>query len=185
MANFFKNYVALFIFSGLLFAFAVLTLPPLKLPMINFILAFGLVSYLTLFLFGKLSRARGVMFLVLLIEFVIISLIAAGLVLGQFELIKIDGVCRIVGISLWIHSTATLIGEYHAACIKSHRRAPAYLFALHLSLSSFGIYIFASPIISDRTIAWIASGLAFALGALSLIFAIIYAAKRNKTEKIA
>jgi hypothetical protein len=50
MANFFKNYVVLFIFSGLLFAFGILTMPPLKLPVINFVLAIGLFAYLALFL---------------------------------------------------------------------------------------------------------------------------------------
>jgi hypothetical protein len=180
MANFFKNYVALFIFSGLLFAFGILTLPPLKLPVINFVLAIGLFAYLALFLFGKLSRAKGVMFTVLLVEFVLISLIATGLLLSQASLIKINGVCRVVGISLWIHSAASMIGEFHAASVKMHRRTPIYIFALHLGLSSFGIYIFAAPFISDKTIAWIASAISFALGALCLIFAIIFAARGKK-----
>ena len=180
MANFFKNYVALFIFSGLLFAFGILTLPPLKIPVINFVLAFGLLAYLALFLFGKLSRARGAMFTVLLVEFVIISLIAAGLLLSQVSLIKINGVCRVVGLSLWIHSTASMIGEYQAATVKIHRRTPMHIFVLHLSLSSFGVYIFAAPFISDKTIAWIAALLSFALGALCLIFAIIFAARGKK-----
>ena len=119
MAKIFKNYVALFVFSGLLFALGVLTLPPLKLPVINFILAFALIAYLAFFLFGKLSNARGLMFPVLLAEFVIISLIAAGLLLSQFKLIEIDGVCRIVGISLWIHSFSIKLSDI-GICFKAY-----------------------------------------------------------------
>lgn len=179
MAKLFKNYVALFIFSGFLLVTGVLTLPPLRLPVIKLILAIGLFLYLALFLFKKLREARSVMFLVLLIEFVIISLIAAGLVFSQFELIKIDGVCRITGLSLWIHATGAMIGEYHAALTRA-KRTPLYVFALHIALLSFGAYTFAAPFVSDKTISWIASALSFALAVLFLIFAIIFASARKK-----
>ena len=174
MAKLFKNYVALFVFSGLLFIFGVIALPPLK------ILALGLLAYLSLFLFKKLSGAYSVMFVVLLSEFVIISLISAGLILSQFELIAIDGVCRVIGLSLWIHSLAALIGEYHAAYVRSARRTPPYVFVIHLALASFGMYMLASPFLSDTTISWIVSVTAFISGSLSLIFAIIFASSKRK-----
>ncbi len=182
MAKLFRNYVALFIFSGLLLALGVITLPPLNLPVINFILAVGLVAYLALFLFKKLSAARGVMFVVLLTEFVIISLIAAGLVLQQFKIINVSGVSRIVGLSLWIHSAGTMIAEYHAAYVRNANRAPLYVFALHLALASFGVYMFAKPIVSDEIIAWIVAVSALALGVATLVLAIVTASKKGKKK---
>ena len=183
MAKLLKNYVALFIFSGLLLAFGVITLPPLELPVINFILALGLIAYLVLFLFKKLSHARGVMFVVLLVEFVIVSLIAAGLVLQQFKLINISGVCRTVGLALWLHSLGALIAAYHAAYVRSARRTPPYIFALHLAFVSLGVYMFASPFISDLIVTWIVSIASLTFGVLALIFAIIFAARSGKKKK--
>ena len=182
MTKLFKNYVALFIFSGILIALGVLTLPPLELPVINFILAIGLVAYLALFLFKKLSHARGVMFVVLLVEFVIISLIAAGLVLQQFKIINVSGVSRIVGLSLWIHSAGAMIAEYHAAYVKNIKRAPLGVFSLHLGLASFGVYMFAKPLVSDEIIAWIVAVSALALGVAALVLAIVTAAKKSKKK---
>jgi len=180
MTRLLKNYTALFVFSGLLLAFGVITLPPLKIPVINFMLAVGLLAYLALYLFKRLASARGVMFVVLLSEFVIISLIAAGLLLQQFKLIDISGVCRILGLSIWIHSAGALIGEYHAAYVRSAIRTPLYVFALHLALATLGVYAFAAPFVSDEWIAWLLSVTSLALGILALVFAIIFATRKSK-----
>ena len=182
MAKILKNYVLLFIFSGLLLALGVITLPPLKLPVIKFILAIGLVLYLALFLFKRLSGPRGVMFVVLLVEFVIISLIAAGLVLQQFKIIDESGVSRIVGLSLWIHSAGAMIAEYHSAYVRGAKRTPIYVFAIHLALASFGVYMFAKPLVSDEIIAWIVAVSALALGVAALVLAIVTASKKSKKK---
>lgn len=183
MSKLFKNHIALFIFSAILFAFGVLTLPPLELPVINFILALCLLAYLALFLFKRLSSSRGVMFVVLLVEFVIISLVAAGLVLQQLKIINVSGVCRTVGLALWLHSAGALIAAYHSAYVKNANRTPPYVFAINLGLASIGVYMFAAPFISDELVLWILSITAFVLGISALVFAIIFASKKSKKNR--
>ena len=183
MAKLFKNYVFLFGLSAMLFGLGIIAMPPLKLPFIKLILALGLIFYLAFFLFKRLSRSAGAMFTVHLMEFVIISLISAWLILGQLKLINIGELSSVLGFSLWIRSSSALIGEYCASYSRKPRRAP-YVFVLYLALSSFGIYIFSSPILSESFIAWLASLSSLAFGASALVFAIIFAAKEKKKEEI-
>ena len=181
MAYFFKNYVFLFVFSGVLLGLGVLVLPPLNLPVTKLILAVWLSLYLSLFLFKRLARASGVIFTVLLAEFVIISLISAWLMLGQLNIAEVGALSSLLGFSLWIRSSSALIEEYNAAYSRRSRRSP-YIFLLYLSLASLGIYSVAAPPISDLAIAWLVSIASFTLGAVALVFAIIFAAKSRKND---
>ena len=183
MANLFKNYIFLFIFAGLLFAMGTLSLPPLKLPLLKLIIATALVFYLVFFLYKRLSRSIGVMFIVFLIEFVTISLISAGLILAQLRLINTGALSSVLGFTLWVRSVSALIGKYDIAYTNRLSRSP-YIFALYLGLASFGIYVFASPIISDTLVSWLTSLASFTFGTLALVFAIISVAKAKKSKKI-
>ena len=180
MTKLFKNYVFLFIFSGVLLALGVLTLPPLKLPIVKSLVAAWLLIYLVFFLFKRLSASYGVTFLIILSEFIVISLFAAGLFLGQFKVINFDGLCRILGATLWVHAVSVLIREYYATYVGKPRCVPPYIFVLYLGLATLGMYAAAAPFLSDTVITWAASTFTLAVGTLSLILAIVYASNSKK-----
>lgn len=181
MTKLFKNYVFLFVFSGVLLTLGMLSLPPFKLPVVNSVLAVWLLVYLVFFLFKKLSQSYGVMFLILLSEFVVISLIAAGFILGQFKLIKTDGLCSILGLTLWVHSISALISGYYATYVGKPRCIPPYIFLIYIALTTLGVYTFADPYLSDTVVTWIASIFSLSVGVVSLIFAIVFAANGKKS----
>ena len=183
MAKLFKNYIALFIFAFILAALGVISLPVVLGDLIiDLILALALIAYLILFLFDRLSASSGASFVIFLSEFVTIALIAAGLLLGQFKIINVLGVCRVIGLSIWIHTSGVAIESYIEAYRRQSKKIKPYAFAIYLSLSSIGVYMLASPFISNKAVAYIISGISFALSILTLTLGIIRAAK-NKTQK--
>ncbi len=184
MQKLFKNYIVDFILAALLIALGVLMLPVLfGNEIINVILAVGLLAYVVIFLFGKLTRRRGIRFVVILVEFVVITVIAVGLVLQQFKVINISGVCKIVGACIWLHGVCSLLGEYFTVAVKDGKRCPPYLFALHIALVTLGTYMFAAPFFSDETIAWILAIGFMALGAALIALGIVFIPKKKKKKK--
>ncbi len=184
MKKVFNNYIVDFILALLSIALGVIMLPVLfGLDIINIILAIGLVLYLALFLFGRLTRRRGAMFVIILLEFMVVAVIATGLVLQQFKIFNISGVCQIIGLVLWLHSAGMLMGEYFTARAKDAKRTPPYIFALHILLVSLGTYMFAAPFISDELIAWIISIGLMTLGVALIALAIYLLPKKKKSSK--
>ena len=183
MTKLFKNYVFLFIFSGITLALGVLSLPPIKLPVVKSVIATWLLVYLVFFLFKRLSSAYGRTFLIVLSEFVVISLIAAGLFLAQFGVIKAEGLMRIIGFTLWVHAICVLIREYYSTYVGKPRSAPPYVFISYIALLSVASYTIAAPFVSDLVVTWVISSLTLAAGVTSLIFAIIYATSGQKSLK--
>ncbi len=184
MPKIFKNYIVDFILAAILIALGVVMLPVLfGLDIINIILAIGLLLYLALFLFKRITKRRGAMFVIILVEFMIVAVIATGLVLQQFKIFNISGVCKILGLVLWVHSAGMLLGEYFNAKNKDAKTCPPYLFALDIALLTLGTYMFAAPFASDELIAWIVAITLMSLGAALIALAIYYIPKKKKTAK--
>ena len=178
MRKIYKNYIFDIIMAVVSLILGILMLPPIGLgqKMLSVMLALTLVGYLVIFLFDKARRARGTSFVLILVEFAVISLIAVGLFLQQFKVFgEANVICPTIGIVMWLRGIVVNVSMYVSASSikKSKYNLPEFL--LCILFSTLGVYLFAKPITSDLVITWILCGFllfcALVFGALALLFA--------------
>ena len=167
----------------------IIMLPPIGLgqQILSVMLAITLIAYLVMFLFDKARRARGTSFVLILIEFTVISLIAVGLILQQFKIFgETNVVCPTIGIVMWLRGIVVNVSMYATASSvkKSKYNLPEFL--LCIIFSTLGVYLFAKPITSDLVITWCLCGFLFfcalVFGGLALLFAPIGKHKRDNDQ---
>ena len=150
---------------------------------LDILLAITLAAYLAIFLFGKLRATKGAMFVLTIIEFVLIAVIAVGLVFQQFKLISISSVCQTIGIVLWLRGVVMALGMYFSALSDKKPQSNIPRFVLALVLISGGALLVASPIVADGILEWVLSISFFVYAAIFFFLAFIFAPRKEKTEK--
>lgn len=184
MKNLHKNFVFDLIVAVLALALAIVMLPPIGIGQqaLNILLAVALVLYLALYLFERMVHARGTIFVLTLVEFSVIALIALGLILQQFKVFQISGVCRTLGLVIWLRGVIGLVRGYLVGTPRQRRRFSMLLFFGYIALVTLGTYCFAAPFISDVTLNWIFCIGFFLLFALFLVFALLVLPSKKKTQ---
>ncbi len=154
----------------------IVMLPPFGIGIyaLNTLLAATLVVYFLVYLMDKLKRTKGIIFILTATESVAYFLIVIDLVIQQFTSFEAFSVCRALGIVFWIRGTVSAIGMYVSATSNKRTKGNLPRFLFRISLISFGVYLFANPLVTDIVLNWAmcilfyASALAF--GALALLF---------------
>lgn len=182
MKRLLKNFVFDIIVAVVSLALAIVMLPPfgISAKVLNVLLAIALVFYLVLYLLDKVLHARGNLLILLIVEFSVISLIAIGLLFQQFGVFNISGVCRILGVVLWLRGAVSLVRAYFVAGTKAKRK---YSLLIHMGcilLVSFGAYVFARPFISDLALCWIFSVTFFVTALVFTILAVLSSPAKKK-----
>ncbi len=189
----------LYIFAGLLLLILSIMLMPVwyKCPdwvfwknwgdqCVNIIIALFLVMYLFFYLIKKIRRSgSGVIQTLCIIEFVLLAVIAAGCVLQQLQIIKINGgACAILGIALWCRGVVEIFRAYY------HRHGnndayPVWWLVVAIFLVSFGVYIFVKPFFTNTHLLWFFVVLLILISIILLIDGFIAKpeAKKSKKEK--
>ena len=157
MNRFYKNFIFDIVVGVIALALGIVMLPPFKIGerALNILLAVALVAYLVIHLFGKLARSKGSTFILTLIEFTVISLIAIGLVLQQFKVFNISGVCETLGFILWLRGAVAATAMYITLGRVKSGRYSLPKFLLYILLMSVGMYLFAHPLISNLVFNWL------------------------------
>ena len=176
MNRFYKNFVVDIIIAVTLTVFGIVMLPVFGIGsvILDVFVCAALIAYLVLFRLDKLKKAKGVIFILTATEFALVGLIAIGLVLKQFELIKIDGVCSTVGLILWLRGVTDAVSHYIAVTGARRGKRNVPQFILDLLLISVGVLMVSRKIISDNVLNWsicvimMLTGLVFA--ALAVLF---------------
>ena len=178
MKKIYRNYVFDIIMAVVALVMGILMLPPIGIggQVLNILLALILVVYLAIYLFDKVRRARGTSFILILIEFSVVSLIAVGLILQQFHVFgDANVVCPTIGIVMWLRGVVVIISMYVTAATVKKNRYNLPEFVLCIFLASAGVFLFARPITSDLVITWIICVFFLicfiSFGALALLFA--------------
>ena len=172
------------IFMAIIFvALGVLMLPifPIGRVVISILAALLVVAYMVIFLTKKIEKARSVYFIALLIEFVLMALLALGLILKQFNLFGFAAICQFAGAALWIGSTVSLLGERFSTAKVTKRRA-LITFFIDVLLLSFGTVLMFKPFIGDEALLWIFSVSAFILTLGFVFLSIVFAPRKNKEK---
>lgn len=147
---------------------------------LDILLAITLVAYLVIFLFDKLKRTKGAIFVLTIIEFVLISVLAIGLVFQQFKLISISSVCQSIGLVLWLRGVVMAVGMYLASLAAKKPQSNLPRFILSIVLISVGALLFASPIIADNILEWVLCISFFIYAVIFLLLAFLFAPWRDK-----
>jgi hypothetical protein len=126
------------------------------------------------YLWDKLKRTKGYIFILTVIECVAYFFIIIDLVIQQFHIVNVLSVCRALGIVLWIRGTVSAIGMYITALSTTRRKSGLPSFLLRILLISFGMLLFAHPLFTDIFLNWAMCILFFisalAFGGLALLF---------------
>lgn len=123
---------------------------------VNMIICACIILYLCLFLVNKIrARSNGVVKVLTIIEFVLLTLIALGCVLQQFKVINIaNGACAILGLAMWCRGTVEIFRAYYHQH-GNNERYPVWWLVVAIALVSFGVYFFVKPPFQDVIILWI------------------------------
>lgn len=154
------------------------------LDILNIVIAVLLIVYLILYLAPIMSKKRGKIQILTIVEFVIIALIALGLVLQQFKVFNIAGSCKILGLVLWLRAVVELFRAYfYRGKENSGYSYSIWYFIIMLVLITLGTWMFASPFFADKQVVIALAVILFLLAVTFIILGIIYVPKANKKSK--
>lgn len=151
--------------------------------LVNVIIFACIVLYLCLFLVKKIRRrSNGVVKVLTIVEFVLMSLIALGCILQQFKVINIGGACAILGLALWCRGVVEIFRAYYHQHGNNDRYSLWWLVCA-IALVSVGVYLFAKPLFSDVTLIWIFAILLILAGIILFIDGFLAKPVSKKSKK--
>lgn len=176
MKNLYKNFV-----FDLIIAISALTLGIIMLPSfgigkyaLNVLLAATIIVYFLVYLWNKLARTKGAIFILTVLECTVYFFIIVDLLLEQFGVVNAISVCRALGIFFWTRGTVSAIGMYIGAVSSRVKRSNLPGFLLRILMVSFGMFLLAHPLLNDTVLNWAMCILFFtsalAFGALAMLF---------------
>ena len=182
MKKLYKNFVFDIVLAVIALALAIVMLPPFEIGQLalNVLLAATLLAYLVIYLFDKVRRARGTIFILLALEFLVICVLILGLFLQQLKLFNVSSVCATLGLVLWLRGIVATVSLYltSSATKKTKNTLPSFL--LYLLLVSVGAYTFANPFISDLALTWIVCVFFFLAAVVFGALAFLYSPSKKK-----
>ena len=151
--------------------------------LVNIIIFACIVLYLCLFLVKKIRRrSNGVVKVLTIVEFVLMSLIALGCILQQFKVINIGGACAILGLALWCRGVVEIFRSYYHQH-GNNDRYPLWWLVCAIALVSVCVYLFAKPLFSDVTLIWIFAILLILAGIILFIDGFLAKPVSKKSKK--
>ena len=185
MKRFKGDYIVYLIVSVLLIALGIVMLVndyEIGLKIVNIAIALILVAYLALVLFPLIKHKRGTIQILTIVEFVLVCVIALGLILQQFKVFNIAGACQIIGLVIWLRAVVELFRAYfYRGKDSSYKYAPWY-FCFILALITFGTYMFAKPFFSNEQVVLTLSIICFVLALALIIVGIMYLPKKQSKK---
>ena len=186
MKRFKLDWLVYFILSVFAIAGGIIMLPgvtDLGGKILNILLAICLVVYACLYLLPKIKSYRKTPQILTIIEFVILCLLALGLVLVQFKVFQISGVVRIIGLAIWLRCVVELFRAYYYRGEASSYKYPVWLLCIYLVLITLGTYIFAAPFISDEKLVLIMAIALLVLAVGLIVLGIVLVPKQKQNKK--
>lgn len=176
MKKLYRNFIFDLTIAITALVLGIVMLPPFGIGIyaLNTLLAATIVVYFLVYLWDKLKRTRGSIFVLTAIECVIYFFIVIDLIIQQFNVFEVLSVCRALGLVLWVRGTVSAIGMYITVLSDNRKKSGLPSFLSRLFLISIGMYLFAHPLFTNLVLNWalciffFISALAF--GALALLF---------------
>lgn len=184
MKKLYKNFIFDIILAVLALALGIVMLPPFEIGQLalNILLAAALLAYLVIYLFDKVRRARGTIFILLALEFIVICVLILGLFLQQLKVFNVSSVCATLGLVLWLRGAVCLISLYLTASVTRKTKYSLPSFLLYLLLVSVGAFTFAKPFVSDLALTWIICIFFFLVFIAFIFLAFLYSPSKKKKQ---
>ncbi len=141
-----------------------------------------LLLYVALTLFPALSRTRGALRLVLIVETVLLLLAAVSYLLADLialPLLSDLTVCALIGLTLALRGAALCVTAY---LHEGEKRAPLWHFILYLCLLAVGVWQMSAPLVPDRLILLVIGILAFVAAVYFAIGTVINFKKASRSK---
>ncbi len=186
MKRFKGDYIVYLIVSVLLIALGIVMIVnnyEIGLKILNIALALMIVAYLALVLFPLIKHKRGTIQILTIIEFVLVCIIAVGLVLQQFKVFNIAGACKIIGLVIWLRAVVELFRAYFYRGKDSSYNYAVWYFCIILALITLGTYMFAKPFFSDTQVVLVLAIMCFVVAIALIVLGIVYAPKNKKAKQ--
>lgn len=188
MLTLYKNYIFDIVVALIALALAIVMLPVFGISeiFIDIMLALALGVYLVFFLFDKLRHSKGTVFVLTIIEFIVIAIIAIGLVFQQFNIIvRLSAVCQTVGLVIWMRGVVMALSLYLASLSAKKPTRNLVKFIIDILLISVGAALSMGTFIPDEAIEWVICVALFiaalVFGALAFLFSPLKH-ENNKTQ---
>ena len=135
--------------------------------------------YLFMFLIKKINRYRGVVQVLTIIEFVLLALIALGLVFSQFNILAIPKQPSVIlGLALYCRGVIEIFrAYYYHHSMKTIY--PVWWLVVAILFVTFGVYLMIKPLVQLTLIVWLLAISVIVIG----IFLITYGALANPKAK--
>lgn len=177
MLTLYKNYIFDIVVAIIALALSIVMLPVFGISeiFIDIMLALALGVYLVFFLFDKLRHSKGTVFILTIIEFIVIVIVAFGLVFQQFGIIiRFSAVCQTVGLVIWMRGVVMALSLYLASLSAKKPTRSLVKFIIGIVLISLGAALITSTFIPDEVIEWVICVALFVaalvFGALAFLF---------------
>lgn len=135
--------------------------------------------YLFMFLIKKINRYRGVVQVLTIIEFVLLALIALGLVFSQFNILAIPKQPSVIlGLALYCRGVIEIFrAYYYHHSMKTIY--PVWWLVVAILFVTFGVYLMIKPLVQLTLIVWLLAISVIVIG----IFLIAYGVLANPKAK--
>ncbi|MDE7161169.1 MAG: DUF308 domain-containing protein [Anaeroplasmataceae bacterium] len=152
---------------------------------INMIICACLVLYLCLYLIKKiLTRSNGVIKILTIIEFVMLSLVALGCVLQQFKVFSfVNGACAILGMAMWCRGVVEIFRAYYHQH-GNNDRYPVWWLVISICLVTIGVYFVLRPPFSDIVILWVFVVFILLISIILIVDGFLAKPTTKKTKKV-
>ncbi len=139
---------------------------------VNITMGAVLLMYLIFYLAKKLLNASNPKIqLLTIIEFIVLTIIALGCFLAQFNILRITQPCLILGIALWSRGAIEIVRAYlYRGATDS--KYPAWLLVVAIAMVTFGAYIIAAPFFTALHLQWLIVSAIFVFGGFMIFYGI-------------
>ena len=148
---------------------------------VSYVIAAVIIVYLILYLFKKIKKSKGTIRLLTIIEFILLALIALGLVVSQLQIFGITNPSVILGLALYIRGVIEVFRAYYYQRSSTTVKYPLGWLVMAILFMTFGVILMVTKIITVDIILYVIVG---ALGLIGLYLMFYgFNAKPNSVKK--
>lgn len=147
---------------------------------IDVLIAALIVAYLAGYLWKKMILSSGIIKVLTIVEFCVLSIIALGCIFTQFDVLPVKEACKIFGLILWSRGVVEIFRAYYLSRVTTYKYSPLWL-VVAIAMVTFGTYCFAKPFIQNEAILWL---FVVALLVFGILFVVIGCMQKPVKAKV-
>ncbi|MBR2474758.1 MAG: hypothetical protein IKB51_07030 [Clostridia bacterium] len=163
MKNLVSNWIFTLIETVLLAVFAVLMLTVGD-SILNVLVGVALIVYIALIVLSKVVTYRGVIQMIALLEFFVVTVLAVFVIVDFMPLATVDSVNFTVGVTMWFRATTEILHSWHGQGEGRVQKKTfsAWKIFFYILLVTFGTFIASTSLFDDTLIKYFIAGVSIA-----------------------